>query len=852
MYRNIVYNPYDKKITLFTWDYQGNRVTEEHDFRPYLYVEEPSGTDGVSIYNTNLRKIAFEDSFKRRDFGKACARTFYNLAPEQQFLIQKYRKDNKTDNFYTWPLKIFLLDIETFSPNGFPDIQEANDPITLISIHDSISDGIYTFGLQKEYYTHNDKVIYRCYENEMEMLKAFLRFWRKDFPDIVSGWYSDGFDIPYLCNRINRLYKDSEACNRLSPVDRVYKKDNVKKRLEEYKELWTISGVTSIDYQYAYKVFTKDKRASYSLNAIGEEELGMGKLQHNAVSLSELACNDWNLFVDYNIQDVNLLVRLEDKLNYLKTCRNLAYRGLSPLIASLSTIGIVTGVAAQKALDRGQIISTFTPESEKAFEGGFVKEPQIGIQKSLLYFDANSLYPNTIVTLNISPETKMAKILSQDENTIEVQLVNKKVYKLTKDQFKQFVDKEKLALSKSNILFTQKNRGIFSDIIEEIYAERVQIKKELKIIKQKMGTIHQSTSEHKQLDFKAQQLDLQQYTIKIFLNRIYGYFAEKHSPIYDIDLASSVTTTGQACVKEAADITNKFIKDKYELDYDSIIMSDTDSIVSTIEPILQKNNQSFLINNEINPYVYKIAEELKEYIDNAINIWAKTELRSLNSKYEFKRENISSSGAFLAKKHYILNIRDDDDKKVDKFLYKGVEVVKTSTPKLIKPLIKNIIETLIKRGDKKEIENILKDVYEKFQLMSIEDIARPISLNGYEKYQGKSVDFKIGLHTPMHVKGAIYYNLLLKKFNLDKKIETLKSGSKIKVVYLLPNEYGIKVLSFINKFPDDFKPIFKPDMDLMFEKSIINPVKMVFDAIKWEVRNPLLQEKVDLLDMFGT
>jgi DNA polymerase elongation subunit (family B) len=851
MYRNIVYSPFDKKITLFTWDSQGNRITEEHDFEPYLYIEDTNGNDGVSIFNSRLRKLVFKDSFKRKEFVSLNNKTFYNLLPEQQFLIERYRNQNQDDNFSMWPLKNFLLDIETFSENGFPDPQKADDPINLISVHDSLTDGIYTFGLQKEYYTSNEKVIYKCYENEMELIKGFLRFWRKDFPDIVSGWYSDGFDLPYLCNRINRLYKDPEACNRLSPVDRVYRKENVKRRLQDYKELWSIVGVTHIDYQYAYKVFTREPRESYALNAIGEEELGKGKLQHNAVSLSELARNNWYQFVDYNIQDVNLLVALEDKLNYLKTCRNLAYRGFSPFISALSTVGIVTGVAAHRALKNNKIISTFTPESEKPFEGGFVKDPQIGIQKSLLYFDANSLYPNTIVTLNISPETKMGKILSEDSDTVEIETINKKIFKLSQEQFKTLVNTEKLCRSKSNILFSQKNRGIFSDIIEEIYAERVSIKKELKNIEMKLENIEKSTSEYKQLYFKSQQLDLQQYTIKIFLNRIYGYFAEKHSPIYDIDLASSVTNTGQSCIKEASRICNNHIKNTYDLDYDAVVMNDTDSVVLTIQPILDKMKQSFLIDDNINPYVYIVANEIKKIIDTEINEWAKTELKSDHCTYEFKRENISSSGIFLAKKHYILNIRDDDDRKVDKFKYKGVEVVKTSTPKKVKPLIKYAVETLIKRGDKKEIENILKDTYEQYQIMSIEDLAMPRSLNGYDKYFNKSSEFKMGKGTPIHVKGSIYYNLLLKKLSLDKKYESLKSGGKIKFTYVLPNTYNLKVIAFTGNFPDEFKNILTIDKDLMFEKTVLNPIKRVFEAINWEVRSPLLQEKVDLLDMFG-
>jgi len=491
MYRNIVYNPFEKEISLFTWNREGERTIIKEPFKPYLYIEDNEVCDALSIYNTSLKKITFDDTFKRKQFVQTTPRTFFNLSPEQQFLIERYQGLNKDENFSLYPLRIFYLDIETYSPNGFPDPQKANDPINLITIFDSLSGGYYTFGLRKDYYPNDDRVIYRAFENEEDLLRTFVRWWRKNYPDILTTWYGDGFDLPYICRRINKIYNDPEACNRLSPLGRVYKQDNVKKRLAEYKELWHISGVTHIDYQYAYKVFTREPRASYSLQAIGEEELGQGKLEHNAVSLSTLADTDWQLFCDYNVQDVRLLVNLEDKLQYLKICRELSYQGLCPFPQSLSTVSLVTGVVAQKALETKKIISTFTPLQTNEFVGGFVREPQVGIQKSLLYFDANSLYPNTIVTLNISPETKFAKIREKNDEKKLITLETVKGQTLTLDQekFDKFIKKEEIAISKSNILFTQKTRGIIPTIIEENYAQRVAIKKQMKEIRKEIDQL---------------------------------------------------------------------------------------------------------------------------------------------------------------------------------------------------------------------------------------------------------------------------------------------------------------------------------------------------------------------------
>ena len=850
MYRNIVYSAFNRDITLWTWDANGERIMEKYPYKPYLYVDDPTSNDAISLYGGKIRKVEFVDKKLRDRFCVSNEKVYGNLPPVQQFLIDKYHGLNKKSEFSVYPLKIYSLDIETFSENGFPDPKQANDKIVLISVHNSIDDGIYTFGLAAEYHTSNEKVIYKCFETEEELLKAFIKFWRKDFPDIVTGWYIDGFDVPYICNRINKLYGDDEACFRLSPTGRVWKQDNVKKRLQDYEQLWTIEGVTILDYQYIYKVFTKDKRESYSLNAICEEELGSGKLKYDAVSLSELCKTDWHKFVDYNIQDVNLLVELEEKLKYLKVCRELAYKGLTHFASSVSTIGIVDGLAAQQALEHGKTIPTFKKPPAEPFEGGFVRVPQTGLKKSILYYDANSLYPNTIVTLNISPETKLGKITRRDveKDEYDILSVSGKLHTITKAHLDAYILKEQICISKSDILFSQKKRGIFSEIIEEIYAERVSIKKEMKRLHGLNLTNENDIVKNK---YKIDQLDTRQYMIKILLNRIYGYFANPFAALYDIQLASSVTLTGQAGIKIAASVGTEYLNNKAGFNFESVIMGDTDSVVFTVQPILEKNGQDFYKDGAINTLVYEIADGLGKEIDTKIEEWAKTELHSTHSTYQFKRENISSRGIFLLKKRYILNIADDEGKIVDKFKYTGVAVVSTSTPKRVKPLIKKAIETIIKSGDKKAVEQIIKDTYTIYQTFTIEEQAVTKSLNNYTKYLNKAVDMKAGKGTPNHVKGAIYYNTLLKRFNLDKKVESLKNGDKLKTFWLLPNKYNIESIAFATKFPEEFKKHFAIDVKKMYNNTLLTPIKSVFESIGWEIKNPTTEEKVDLLDMFG-
>lgn len=863
-YRNITYNLFKGEIVLFTWDSCGNRITQIHPFKPYFYIDDTSSKDGVSMYNTPLKKLEFEDTSKRKDYEKSFPRTYYNIAPEQQFLIEKYLGLNKTDKFKEHQLKTYYIDIEVLA-DEFPKATEANHPINLISVLDSITNTVHVFGLGNEYYGNKyDNVIYKSFATEKDLLKGFLRFWRKDFPDIVSGWFIDGFDLPYICNRLINVFENKKAPNKLSPVDRTYMKEHVKKRLDLYDQIWTIQGVTTFDYQYVYKVFTQKNRESYALDFIAETELNEGKLKHDAVSLSKLSKENWDTFVDYNVQDVLLVQKLEKKLKYLELCRSLAYAGLSPLSYAVSTVGIVTGVAAQKALEKGKIISTFGKSVVKNYSGGFVKESQQGLSKSILYFDANSLYPNTIVTLNISPETKLGSYF-EEAGIVKVITTKGKEFNIESNKFKEFCKTEKICLSKYGIMFSQKERGIFPDIIEEWYAKRVAIKKELKTLNKQLkflndfkgGNIEDINRRKREIELKIKQFDIEQYTIKIFLNRIYGYFGQEFCPMYDIDIAASVTCTGQHCIRTAASLVTNHITNKYGINYDPIVASDTDSIMITIDPILQQQNINFLdSSNKITPDVYKIAEEFKNVIDVGINDMAQNELMSIHSTYEFKRENISYAGIFLAKKYYILNIMDEDDIPKDEFLYKGVQVVKIATPKKVKPLIKNVIEKVIKSGDMNVVQNVLDEAYVEFQKLSLEDIASPIGLNNYTKYYNqieKLDDGKLKFYrsTPRQVRAAIYYNTFLERFNLTNKYEKLTNGNKMKIFYTLPNQYDIDSMVINYKFPEELKEVFKLDYKKMFEKLVFTPVKSVFESINWDMNNPLKEEKTNLLNLFG-
>ena len=488
MYRNCYYDSYGESVFLRTWSDEGVRIDTEIPFSPYLYIENDKNRDGISIFKTPLEKKVFKNSFERNKFVKETARKrlFGNLPPDQQFLIDMYRDTVHSKDFSKYPLKVYYFDIETYSPDDFPVPKDAKDPVVLVTVYNTLTEQIDTWGVEYKYTPTEGNVRYHHCKSEFDLFESFMNFWKADPPDIWVGWNSNNFDIPYIINRGRKLLND-EFINQLSPVRKLHYRE-FRNEFGQMSGKWVISGVSCIDYMELYKKFSKGDRESYSLNYIAEHELDEGKLAINATNLSNLAKTDWKNFVDYNIQDVNLLVKLDKKLNFLNIVRLLAYKGCTNFEAALGKIAIVTGAMALQAGEQGYIIPTFVNEEIRdSLAGGFVKEPVRGLHEGIVSFDVNSLYPNTIVTLNISSETKLGKIVTGDletDKTIDIRLVNGKVSTIDVEKFKKFIETENVAVSKAGVLYSQKFRGVCPNLINKIYAERVEAKNKMKELQQ--------------------------------------------------------------------------------------------------------------------------------------------------------------------------------------------------------------------------------------------------------------------------------------------------------------------------------------------------------------------------------
>ena len=853
MYRNVYYNSREGSAYLFTWDKTGKRVVKKEPYSPYFYIEtNMDNSDAISIFNTKLKKKVFLNSFERNKAAQdgAIKRLYHNIQVEQQYLIEKFKDDYEKPEFSANPLKVCFLDIEVYSPDEFPEAKDAKHPINLITIYDNLSETFYTWGC-KPYTPSRKNVVYTECSGEVDLLNKFLDFWEKDYyPDILSGWNTDFFDFPYTINRINNLLGEN-AAKRLSPLKSLWCRKGIFVKGQEL-DRWYIHGISAMDYLEVYKGFARGLLESYALNFVAQHELGEGKLAINATNLASLSENDWNNFVDYNIQDVDLLVRMEKKLQFFKIIRMLAYKGLTSFEAALGKVSIVTGCVALEAYKHGMVIPTFVSgPTRDEIEGGYVRDPERGLKTAVVSYDANSLYPNTIITLNISPETKIGKILRKTDTETTLLLASGSEKTVPNEKLEKLMEVEKLAISKANVLYTQKKKGVVPSLIDGLYSERVRNKNQYIEYKKQLSNLTPDTDEYKTCKFNMERADTIQHVIKILLNSIYGVFANKFSPICDSDHAGSITLTGQSVVKQAGVILDRYAKEKYGVDTSLNIYGDTDSTHITIRPILDKIKLNIFKNGKVTPEgIDLIDKEIGTYLNSEIKKWSASEFKSIDPRYFFKRESICDVGVYLQKKRYIIHVLNDEGANVSKFKYVGVEIARSTTPKKAKELIKKVIENSLLGQDQIKANSLYKEVYDTFKTLNVDEIAIRGGLSDLEKYEVKADGFKIGTGTPNHVKGAIWYNYLLKHLKLETKYERITSGGKVKKIYIAPNKYNIDTLCYPYNFPPEFKE-FEVDYIEMFDTIIKPPILAVYEAIGWRLPDLTNEVTTDLFDMFS-
>ena len=709
---------------------------------------------------------------------------------------------------------IITIDIEVQCENGFPSAFFAKEELLSITIKNHQNKKIVVWGIG-EFKTDRDDVTYIKCKNEKQLLKEFLVFWEKHYPDVVTGWSSEFFDIPYLCNRIKKLFGEDEL-KRLSPWGGVYSREVYK--MGRRHQVYNIQGIAALDYFDLYRKFTYSAQESYRLDHIAFVELGERKIGNPFETFRDWYTKDFQSFIEYNINDVELVDKLEDKMKLIELCLTMAYEAKVNYTDVLGSVRYWDVLIYNHLRDKNIVIPQ-KKEQEKAeqYEGAYVKEPQVGMHKWVMSFDLNSLYPHLIMQYNISPETLVSG--EKKEGLIDKILDGKAS------------NDTKYCMTPNGAFFKKDKKGFLPEIMEKMYDDRVKYKKLMLKAQQK----YEDTKDRNFLKDISRYNNIQMAK-KISLNSAYGAIGNNWFRYFDLRNAEAITTSGQLSIRWIEKKLNKYLnnllKTKGE---DYVIASDTDSVYITFEHFISKVFDEGTKTSKIISFLDKVAKnKLEPFIDRSYDELAKT-VGAYEQKMKMTREVIADKGIWVAKKRYILNVYDSEgvQYKKPKLKIMGIEAVKSSTPAPCRKKIREALE-IIMNGDEKMLNTFIQEFRKEFMNLPPEDIAYPRSCNGILRYTDDASLFKKG--TPIHVKGSILYNYLIKKNQLGNKYPNILEGDKIRFLHLRqPNIYQSTAFSFITSMPKELDIKKMIDYDEQFEKSFVSPLKFITDKINWLV-----------------
>jgi DNA polymerase elongation subunit (family B) len=822
-YQNIFIDSTSDEQTAYIWDDTQGLITLPLSEFNYAYVRDPKGKY-LSMTGDRLSKT--------RRFVRGSENVFESDLPkETRVLTDLYlNEDAPSEGNIT-----LFFDIEVSMENGIPDTKNPNNEITSIALYDPLIKKYQVFVLDmRQLYADRDSdetSVYFCVD-ETDLLHKFINSYEQIRPTIISGWNSNGFDVPYLYNRIRQVCGKGTA-NRLSPIGRVKYSD----RMERYK----IAGVSSLDYLDLYKKFTYAQQPNYRLDTIGRLEVGMGKVDYDG-SLDDLFRDDLDKFIEYNLQDVRIIVDLDKKLNLIDLVRGICHIGHVPYEDYSMSSRFLEGTIVTYLHRKGIIVTDKPKDSkekmdaldrgEEGFIGAYVQEPVPGLYDWVYSLDLQSLYPSIIMSLNISPETKVAKVLNFDmEQHLRKEVVayvvqeigDEMTVEMEHDMFINFLRENNLTVASNGVLYNTTTKGIIPEVLEEWFAKRVEYKDLMK----------KYTTDGDKV--QAAYYDQRQHIQKIFLNSLYGVLGLPVFRFYDVDNAAAVTLTGQDVIKTTA----KFINKKYEKatgeQKDHCVYVDTDSVYFPAKPLFIEGSTDDLA------ATISIAYDMESTLNTFYNSMAKRMFNCDSHKFHIKGESVAKTGFWVAKKRYALDkVYDLETRQnVSKLVVKGLDVVRSSFPKAFREFMTQMLKDILGRVDKQELDDKILALKTSIKTRHYLEVARNTSANNISEYSAGEENngmnrFKKG--TPAHIKAAIVYNRLLTYYGIETKFEPIRDGAKIKYVYLKNNPLQIETVAVKGyQDPPQIVDMITEyiDTDTLFENELRNKLHDFYTALKW-------------------
>lgn len=741
-----------------------------------------------------------------------------------QYISDTYDYDIRFD---MEQIKVCTIDIETATEYGFPDIKAANEEVLLITVKDLASKQIVTFGSRA--FVHNrDNVVYKHCNNEQHLLKEFMLWWQGNYPDIITGWNTDFFDMPYLIRRIERELGETFA-NKMSPWGVINERKTFIKGNEELH--YDIHGISQLDYLQLYKKFTYTKQESYRLDYIAEQELGDKKKVNPGESFKEFYTNHWQQFVEYNIHDVELVDQMEDKMRLIELCLTMAYNAKINYEDVFSQVRMWDAIIYNHLRERKIVIPAkgFSSKSEQ-FEGAYVKDPIVGQHKWLASFDLNSLYPHLIMQYNISPETLTSEKISCNVEKL-----------LNKEIDTSHAHRRDLSMTANGWCYRKDVKGFMPELMEKMYTDRSKFKKQMLRVQQE----YEHDKGNNNLRKEISRLNNLQMAMKIALNSAYGAMGNQYFRYFDIRMAEGITTSGQLSIRWMANKLNAFMnKTLKTTDVDYVVAIDTDSIYLTLETLIEKICVGKTTEQKIKTMDKVCEEVLQPFIDSGYQELAQY-MNAYSQKMVMKREVLADKAIWTAKKRYILNVHNSEGVQYAKPKLKvmGLEMVKSSTPAVIRDKLKQSIHVILE-GSQANLHKFVGEFRKEFNQLPVEEIAFPRGVNGMKTYQGSPIYAK---GTPIHVRGSLLFNHHCKRLGLEKKYQAIRDGDKIKFVYMKkPNAFQEDVIAFPQELPKEFGIHNYVDYDLQFEKVFLDALQTVIEPLGWKT-----EEQSSLEDFFG-
>jgi DNA polymerase elongation subunit (family B) len=801
----------------------GNRIYREYPANYVFYYDDARGKF-QSIYGTPVSRFSTRNNKEfRKEVRMHSNKQLYesDINPIFRCLEDNY-KGHDAPGLQT---AFFDIEVDFDKERGFSPVSDPFNSITAISVYLDWLGQLVTLAIPprhmsmetaRELVAEFDNTM--LFESEAEMLKVFLDL--IDDADVLSGWNSEGYDIPYTVNRITRVLSKDDT--RKFCLWGQLPKKRMFERFGAEQETYDLIGRVHMDYMQLYRKYTYEERHSYSLDAIAEHELGERKTQFEG-TLDQLYNQHFRTFIEYNRQDTALLHRLDQKLRFLDLANELAHANTVLLQTTMGAVAVTEQAIIVEAHERGMVVPNRVPRNDSEDNqaaGAYVAYPKKGIHEWVGSVDINSLYPSAIRAMNMGPETivgqlrqtmtnryirdKMAKnggkfadaweglfgsleytaVMNTEvgtEITIDWQDGTESTHSASQIWSLIFDSNQPWILTANGTILTYEKKGIIPGLLERWYAERKDLQAKKK-----------AATDPKEIAF----WDKRQLVKKINLNSLYGAILNPGCRFFDKRIGQSTTLTGRAIARHMDAYLNECITGVYDHVGEAVIYGDTDSCYFSAWPVLKKEVEAGRMewNTETCIALYdSLADQINDsfpgFMEQAFHC-----PRDMGSLIKAGRETVADRGLFITKKRYAVNAVDiegkryDVDGKIGKTKATGLDLKRSDTPKVIQEFLLEILNKLLAGAERDElIEHIRKFKYE-FKERPAWEKGSPKRVNNLTTYgaaeakQGKA-------NMPGHVRAALNWNQM-RRMNGDNYSMQIVDGMKTIVCKLKSNALG--------------------------------------------------------------